>query len=97
MEMIQAVAAFFVVFAVAGAIVQVLFSYSLQVIAEKNELPEFASFISWIPLLQLYPYIKVGGGNFKLFVLVGIGGTIGVGPQGRSVRHTRCVYRYWRL
>ncbi len=79
MEIIQAVAAFFVVFAVAGAIVQVLFAYSLQVISEKNELPEFASFISWLPLLQLYPYIKVGGGNFKLFLLVGIGGTIGVG------------------
>ncbi len=78
MEFIQAIAAFILVLAIAGAVVQVIFSYSLQVIAEKNELPEFASFIAWLPLLQLYPYIKVGGGNFKLFALVGIGGTIGV-------------------
>ena len=42
-----------VFFAVASALIQVLFSYSLQVIAEKNELPGFASFIAWIPLLQI--------------------------------------------
>ncbi len=78
MEIIQAFAAYFVGILVISAVVQVLFSYSLQVISEKNELPEFAAFISWIPLLQMYPYIKVGGGDFKRFALVGIGGTIGL-------------------
>jgi hypothetical protein len=78
MEIIQALAAFFVFFAVASALIQVLFSYSLQVIAEKNELPSFASFIAWIPLLQIYPMIKVGGGDFKKFVLGGIGGVVGI-------------------
>ena len=73
MEIIQTLAAFFVVFAVVSALLQVLFSYSLQVIAEKNELPDFASFLAWIPLLNIYPYIRVGGGDFKKFVLGLIG------------------------
>lgn len=79
MEWIQAFAAFFVVFAVAGAIIQVALSYSLQVIAEKNELPDFTSLLAWIPLLQTYPYIKVGGGSFKVFLLGGLGLMMGVG------------------
>jgi hypothetical protein len=79
MEIIQTLAAFFVVFAVASALLQVFFSYSLQVIAEKNELPEFASFLAWIPLLNMYPYIRVGGGNFKTFILGMIGGFVGLG------------------
>lgn len=79
MEWIQAFSAFFVFFAVAAAVVQVAYSYALQVIAEKNELPEFTSFLAWIPLLQLYPYIKVGGGSFKAFLLGGLGLTVGVG------------------
>jgi hypothetical protein len=82
MEIIQAMAAFFVFFAVATALIQVIFSYSLQVIAEKNELPDFAAFIAWIPLLQLYPVIKVGGGNFKTFVLGGIGACVAMAVVG---------------
>jgi hypothetical protein len=30
-------------------------------------------------LLQLYPYIKVGGGNFKTFLLAGLGSAVGIG------------------
>ncbi len=79
MEIIQAFAAFFVTFMVVAAVLQVLFAYSLQVIAEKNELPDFASCIAWIPRLQIYPFIKVGGGDFKKFILGGIGACVALG------------------
>jgi hypothetical protein len=78
MEIVQALAAFFVVFAVSVALLQLVSAWALQVIAEKNELPDFTSFIAWIPLLNLYPYIKVGGGDFKKFFLGSIGLMLGL-------------------
>lgn len=77
MEIIQALAAFFVAFAVFSAVIQVVMGYSLQVIAEKNDLPDFASFIAWIPLLNIYPAIKVGGGDFKKLLLGSLAAIVG--------------------
>lgn len=76
MELIQTFAAFFVTLAVIAAILQVFFSYALQVIAEKNDLPDSSAFIAWIPILNLYPFIKAGGGSFKIFAIGAIGACI---------------------
>jgi len=76
MDFMQTFGAFFVALAVTLAIVQVFFSYALQVIAEKNELSDSAAFIAWIPILNLYPFVKVGGGNFKTFVFGSIGACV---------------------
>lgn len=76
MDFMQAFGAFFVALAVTLAIVQVFFAYALQVIAEKNELSDSAAFIAWIPILNLYPFVKVGGGNFKTFVFGSIGACV---------------------
>jgi hypothetical protein len=73
MEIVEAVAGFFVAFVIVSAVMQVAFSYSLQVIAEKNELPDFASFLSWIPILNMYPLIRCGGGDFRKFMLGAVG------------------------
>jgi hypothetical protein len=75
-ELIQAFAAFFATFLIVAAVLQLVAAYSLQVIAEKNELPDFAAFLAWIPLLQIYPAIKVGGGDFKKLVLGGLGAVV---------------------
>jgi hypothetical protein len=75
-EIIETLAAGFVFFAVAAATMQVVFSYSLQVISEKNKLPDLASFLCWIPLLNLYPLIRCGGGSFGKFLLGSIGGGV---------------------
>ena len=76
MDFMQTFGAFFVALAVTLTIVQVFFSYALQVIAEKNELSDSAAFIAWIPILNLYPFVKVGGGNFKTFVFGSIGACV---------------------
>jgi len=75
MEFIQTFAAFFVAIAVAAAVLQVVFAYALQVIVEKNEMSNSTAFMSWIPVLNIYPFIKAGGGNFMTFIL----GTVGAG------------------
>ena len=73
MEMLQAAASFVMVILVASAVMQVVTSYALQVLSEKNELPEFASFLSWIPILNIYPVIRNGGGSFRNFILGVVG------------------------
>ena len=81
MDFMQTFGAFFVAFAVTLAIVQVFFAYALQVIAEKNELSDSAAFIAWIPILNLYPFVKVGGGNFKTFLFGSIGACVAAGAN----------------
>jgi hypothetical protein len=82
MEIIQAMTGFLVAFVVISAIAQLAMSYALQVISEKNELPEFASFLSWIPILNLYPLIRCGGGDFRKFVLGAVGCVVLAGAAG---------------
>ena len=82
MEIIETLIAGFLVFALIAATIQVVFSYALQVIAEKNELPDLAAFLAWIPLLNLYPLIRCGGGSFTKFLIgtvVGLGLVAGAG------------------
>ena len=64
------------VIGVIGALLQLFSAYALQALAEKNELPDFARFLAWIPVLQTYPLIKCGGGDFKKFML-GFAGLMG--------------------
>jgi hypothetical protein len=61
-----------------AALLQLFSAYALQTISEKNELPDFAQLLAWIPLLQIYPLVKCGGGDFKRFMLA-IAGIAGGG------------------
>lgn len=73
MEIIQGLEKAIIAFLVFSALAQVVFAYALQVISEKNELPDFAAFLSWIPLLNLYPLIRCGGGSFPKFLMGFVG------------------------
>ncbi|MEN8182598.1 MAG: hypothetical protein ABFS46_08695, partial [Myxococcota bacterium] len=56
----------FVVFAV---FIQLLFCYTIEVIADKQDLP--AAWLAWVPLLQIYPVVKSGDGSMvQLLVLM---------------------------
>jgi len=68
MDSLQLIGSFVLVWALFSVAAQLLFAYSLQAIADKNELPELARFLAWIPLLQLYPVIRCGGGSFSRFL-----------------------------
>jgi hypothetical protein len=86
-EIIETLIAGFLVFALIAATVQVLFSYALQVIAEKNKLPDIAAFLAWIPLLNLYPLIRCGGGSFTKFLIgtvVGVALVVAAGVAGAT-------------
>jgi len=67
MEMAQLLGGFVLVWGLVGVASQLVFAYALQAIAEKNDLPELPRFLAWIPLLQLYPMIRCGGGSFSRF------------------------------
>lgn len=72
---------YLVVFAVITTCLQLLFCTTLEVIADKQEIP--APWLAWVPLLQIYPMVKAGGGSLaQLLVLmlsliaVGIAGAL---------------------
>jgi len=75
---------------------QLVFCYALQVMADKQAIP--ATSLAWVPLLQLYPLIRVGGIPFSDFlvliagsVVAGIVGAI-AGPLGVVVIVAWCVW-----
>lgn len=49
-------------------ILQLLFCYALQTVAEKQGLP--ATWLAWVPLLQIYPIIRAGSSTFPQFLLL---------------------------
>jgi hypothetical protein len=67
-------------------ILQLFFCYALQTIADKEGLP--ATWMAWVPLLQIYPMICAGGSPFSQFLLLlaaGIAAIIAsavIGPLG---------------
>jgi len=75
---IAAAGTMLLVIGVTAALLQLFSAYALQTISEKNELPDFAQLLAWIPLLQIYPLVKCGGGDFKRFMLA-IAGIVGGG------------------
>ena len=46
---------------VLGVLVQLLFCYTIQVVADKLELP--APWLAWVPILQLHPFVRAGDGS----------------------------------
>jgi hypothetical protein len=51
---------------------ELVFCYTVQAIADKQNLP--ASWMAWVPLLQLYPMVMAGSSSFQPFlVLMGAG------------------------
>jgi hypothetical protein len=75
---IAAAGTMLLVIGVTAALLQLFSAYALQTISEKNELPDFAQLLAWIPMLQIYPLVKCGGGDFKRFMLA-IAGIVGGG------------------
>jgi hypothetical protein len=67
-------------------ILQLVFCYALQTIADKEGVP--ATWLAWVPLLQIYPLIRSGGSPFSQFLLLLVAGiaaciaSAAIGPLG---------------
>jgi hypothetical protein len=66
--LISLILQYLVVLVVVTTAVQVLFCTTLEVIAEKQEIP--APWLAWVPLLQIYPMVKVGSGSVAQLVVL---------------------------
>jgi len=78
MEFMEYLAGAFLFVAIFSVILQLGMSYALQTLANKNDLPEFARFLAWVPLVNLYPAIAVSGLSFKKFLLGLVGFIVGL-------------------
>lgn len=65
--------AFLIGYVVASVSISLVMSYTLQTIADKNDLSEIARFLTWIPILNCYPMLLVCGASVKQFLLVMVG------------------------
>jgi hypothetical protein len=59
---------YLVMLVVVTTALQVLFCTTLEVIAEKQEIP--APWLAWVPLLQIYPMVKAGDGSVAQLVVL---------------------------
>jgi hypothetical protein len=59
---------YLVVFLVITTALQLLFCTTLEVIADKQEIP--APWLAWVPLLQIYPMVKAGNGSVAQLVVL---------------------------
>lgn len=73
---------FFLVYAAVTILFHLYFSYGLQMMADSQDQPELARALAWIPGLQIYTYVRCGGGNFGNFLLLFLGGAIGMMALG---------------
>jgi hypothetical protein len=53
--------------------ITVVMSYTLQTIADKNDLSEIARFLCWVPILNTWPMLQACGASLKEFLLVMVG------------------------
>lgn len=49
-------------------LLQLGFCYTLQVIADKQDVPH--SWLAWVPLLQIHPMVRAGGASIQSFLLL---------------------------
>jgi hypothetical protein len=59
---------YLVVFVVITTGLQLLFCTTLEVIADKQDIP--APWLAWVPLLQIYPMVKAGNGSVAQLVVL---------------------------
>ena len=77
-------------------LLELVFCYALQAIADKQNLS--ASWMAWVPLLQLYPMVMVGSSSFQPFlVLMGAGIAAAIlgaflGPLGILIAVAWCAW-----
>jgi hypothetical protein len=77
-------------------LLELLFCYSLQAIADKQGLP--SSWMAWVPLLQLYPMVMAGSSSFQPFLVLMAAGIAAailgalLGPLGMVLAIGWCVW-----
>jgi len=52
-----------------GGILQLFWAFTISALAQKTEQNEFMQVIAWIPLLQIAPTLKAGGGSVVRFLI----------------------------
>ena len=79
-------------------LLELVFCYALQAIADKQNLE--ASWMAWVPLLQLYPMVMTGSSSFQPFLVLlaaGIAAAIVgafLGPVGMLLAVAWCVWAF---
>lgn len=66
----------FLAYAGAMLLFHVYFAYGLQLVADEQEQGEAARVLAWIPGLQLYTYVRCGGGSFVTLLVLFPGGMV---------------------
>jgi hypothetical protein len=69
-QMIELFSGFFAAMMIGLTLLQLLMAWSSQTIADKNDLPEWAGILAWIPLANMYPVVRCGGWSFVTFLKV---------------------------
>ena len=57
----EMISTFALAYLIVSVSISILMAYALQAIADKNELSDFARFLAWIPVLNLYPWLLSAG------------------------------------
>ncbi len=60
-------------YAIGSLIISLLLAYSIQAIADKNDLSAFARFLAWVPVLSIYPWLLSAGASIRRFLLASAG------------------------
>ena len=68
--MVSIFSGFFAAMMIGLTLLQLLMAWSSQTIADKNDLPEWAGILAWIPLANMYPVVRCGGWSFVTFLKV---------------------------